>query len=134
ALGMLNWYEADSSQELRRAPLLLIPVALERSNARERFHIRYTEDDIGDNLSLATKLGSEFGISLSELPDTEDLDIAHYFDEVERAIQSQPRWSVDRNAIALGFFSFGKFLMYRDLDEMRWPQDAKPIGHPIMRA
>jgi hypothetical protein len=34
-LGTLRWFEAESSQELRKAPLVLVPVALERSNARE---------------------------------------------------------------------------------------------------
>ena len=34
----------------------------------------------------------------------------------------------------LGFFSFGKFLMYHDLDEDRWPPDARPGEHPLLRA
>ena len=33
ALGMVNWYESDSSQEARRAPLLLIPVELQPTSA-----------------------------------------------------------------------------------------------------
>ena len=28
-------------------------------------------------------------------------------------------------AVALGFFSFGKFLMYRDLDPATWPPGAR---------
>ena len=36
-LGFLQWYEADASQEPRRAPLLLIPVELKRASAQERF-------------------------------------------------------------------------------------------------
>ncbi|MEB3197709.1 MAG: DUF4011 domain-containing protein, partial [Candidatus Sericytochromatia bacterium] len=34
AMGFLHWYEADSAQEVRKAPLILVPVSLERSNAR----------------------------------------------------------------------------------------------------
>ena len=37
ALGMLRWFELESSQESRVAPLVLVPVTLERSNVRERF-------------------------------------------------------------------------------------------------
>ena len=36
ALGMLRWFESTSSQEARKAPLILVPVTLERSNVRER--------------------------------------------------------------------------------------------------
>ena len=36
ALGMLRWYESDSSTTERRAPLILIPVQLARSSVRER--------------------------------------------------------------------------------------------------
>ena len=52
ALGMVNWYESDSSQEARRAPLLLIPVELQRTNVKDRFHLQHTGDDIGEKLSL----------------------------------------------------------------------------------
>src|SRR5688500_8235119 len=40
-LGMLQWYEADSAQDQRYAPLVLVPVTLERSSARERFRVKY---------------------------------------------------------------------------------------------
>ena len=61
ALGMLRWFEAESSQEPRRAPLILVPVALERSNIQERYRITYTEEELDDNLSLVNKLRLEFG-------------------------------------------------------------------------
>jgi very-short-patch-repair endonuclease len=134
ALGMLKWYEADNSQNPFRAPLLLIPIELERSNARERFHLKYTGEDIGDNLSLAAKLKMEFGLALPSLPDLEDLGVAAYFNSIEEAVQSQPRWSVESGAVVLGFFSFGKFLMYRDLDVTRWPKEVNPANHPVIEA
>mgnify|MGYP002478974089 CR=1 FL=1 len=132
ALGMLHWYESESSQEIRKAPLILIPVKLERTNARERFKVSYTEEDIGTNLSLIAKAKAEFGISIPPLPEEEEIDVAQYFLQVEEAIQSEPRWTVDKQAIVLGFFSFGKFLMYRDLDETNWPEESKPTDHPIL--
>src|SRR5215204_550749 len=111
---MLRWYDAESSQELRKAPLILVPVALERSSVRERFRLRYTEEDIGENLSLVSKLKLEFGIDFPEMPPQEELDVGRYFDDVEASINYLPRWSVDRDVVVLGFFSFGKLLMYRD--------------------
>ena len=74
ALGMLRWYEAESSQEPRRAPLILVPVALERSSVRERFRLRYTEEEIEQNLPLVNKLRVEFGVDFPEMLPPEELD------------------------------------------------------------
>ena len=67
ALGMLEWYESESSDTLRRAPLVLIPVELSRASVRALFRIGYTEEEFGTNLSLQEKLKSEFGIHLPDL-------------------------------------------------------------------
>ena len=133
ALGTLRWYEAESSRESRRAPLILVPVTLERSNVRERFRLGYTEEDLGDNLSLASKLKVDFGVEFPGMPAQEDLDVGRYFDAVEDSVGAFPRWSVDRDFAALGFFSFGKLLMYRDLDEENWPEGRGPSHHPVIR-
>jgi len=134
ALGMLRWYESPESETARLAPLILVPVELDRTNVRARFRIQYSEDEIGDNLSLRAKLGTEFSCTLPALPEAEDVDVEAYYAQVERAIAYLPRWSVDRQAAVLGFFSFGKFLMFHDLHAANWPEDAAPADHPILRA
>ena len=122
ALGMLRWYESDTSQQVRYAPLVLVPVRLERIGARERFSIWYTGDDLGVNLSLLEKVRTDFGLILpgqEELqPENRDIDAAGYISQVSDAVrQSAPdRWTVEPDSIALGFFSFNKLLMYLDLD------------------
>ena len=127
ALGFLHWYEAPNSEEPRRAPLLLIPVSLERSSAKERFSLRYSGEDVGDNLSLIEKLRNDFAIKLPHMGEADSLDVEEYFAEVSTAIAEQPRWEVCRNEITLSFFSFGKFLMYQDLDPDLWG-DTTSIG------
>lgn len=134
ALGMLHWYESESSSDVRKAPLVLLPVALERSTARERFRLRYTLEEIGENLSLQAKLKAEFGILLPNLPDEEEFSLEWYFDKVENTISHLPRWKVDHNEIALGFFSFGKFLIYNDLDITNWPEENNPLQHPVLQS
>ena len=127
ALGMLEWYESESSDEPRHAPLILIPVELSRASVKARFRIRYTEEDIGTNLSLQEKLKSEFRIQFPDLPDLDDLDrlsVQRYCLEIESKIRHIARWTVNTSAVALGFFSFAKFLMYRDLDTTNWTKDA----------
>ena len=135
ALGMLSWSEEDNGDKFCRAPLILIPVELERSDARDRFHLKYTGEDLGENVSLAEKLKQGFGIrSFPELPDPDDLDVDDYFKKVQRAVRGHSGWTVDREAIALGFFSFAKFLMYRDLDPTTWPAPEAILGHGILQA
>ncbi len=134
ALGMLEWYESESSDILRRAPLIMVPVELNRTSVRAHFRVQYTEEDIGTNLSLQEKLKTEFRIQLPVLPDVDDLNqsnILEYFEEVNEAIGTAKRWSVDESAVALGFFSFAKFLMYCDLDVNNWP-DNTLSEHPIL--
>ena len=121
-LGMLRWYESDSSQEERLAPLVLVPARLERTGVRARFSLGYTGDDLGVNLSLLEKAREDFGLNLPgrdamEPLDGQDIDVASYIAQVEELVrQSAPsRWSVDPDRIVLGFFSFNKLLMYLDL-------------------
>ena len=101
-------------------------------SAKERFRVRYTEEDLGDNLSLAEKLKSEFGVKLPEMGDAEGFDIEAFFSETERAIAGQKRWSVKPDEMTLGFFSFGKFLMYKDLSPADWRDGNGPGNHEII--
>lgn len=116
ALGMLCWYDADASQQERKSPLILVPVALSRATIKEQYRLAYTDEEVGGNLSLDTLLRQDFGVTLPALPAIEDLDVARYLAEVEEAIQGKSRWRVDHSAVALGFFSFSKYLMFKDLE------------------
>ena len=134
ALGMLHWYESDSSEDPRWAPLILVPAALSRTDARTRFKIEFADEEIDANLSLEEKLRQEFDIRLPPLSDAEDIDVGDFFRRVAVAVASRNRWSVDADAIHLGFFSFNKLLIYKDLDAAAWPEDRPPSNHPIIQA
>lgn len=132
SLGFLNWKEDKSSSQPRRAPLVLIPVVLERSSAKERFALTYNGSDLSENLTLSAKMKMEFRINLPKFDD--EFNIEFYFTAVKKQIEDQPNWFVDENEISLGFFSFGKFQMYQDLDSQNWPDDKKPEFHPVLSA
>lgn len=134
ALGMLNWYEKGNTEDLRKAPLLLIPVSLERSSANERFRLRYTGAEIGANLSLQAKMMVDFNITIPDLSEEEEFNLQSYFTDIQDRINHIDNWKVDTNAIELGFFSFGKFMIYHDLDSSKWPDDKKPFDHPILQS
>ncbi len=120
ALGFLKWYEDENSQIERYAPLILLPVELERKSTRGRFFLQYTDDELETNLSLKERLLLDFEVELPDLPDVDDLDPEEYYREVKRAISGYPNWEVLENDIVLWFFSYTKFLMYRDLDPELW--------------
>ena len=132
ALGHLRWYEADAADTPRYAPLILVPVELSRRSASEKFLLRWTEEDIVENLSLYAKLKEDFGIDLPEFEGGEDFDIAKYFDAVSKAIAGVKAWEVQSDEITLGFFSFAKFLMFRDLDPKSWPNPSLLINQPLV--
>ena len=134
ALGFLHWREAKSSGIDRKAPLILIPVELIRQSAKDRFKLSYTEDEIGQNLSLAEKLSAEFEIKLPDIQDSDDFRPGNYFEKVVRSVSGQSEWTVANDEICLGFFSFGKFLMFKDLDPDSWPEENKPADHDIIAA
>lgn len=134
ALGMLNWYEKGNTEDTRSAPLVLIPVTLERSSANERFRLRYSGAEIGSNLSLRAKLMVDFNISIPDFPEAEEFDVDLYLKVIQEKVKHLERWKVEDNAIELGFFSFGKFMIYHDLDSSKWPDERKPYNHPILQS
>lgn len=133
-LGFLEWYEADSSEKAHHAPLIMLPVALRRGDpdvrtGMYRYHLAYSGEDVTTNISLQEKM-KEFGV---QIPDVEE-DVApeEYFERVAAHVRSKQRWKVRRQA-TLTLLSFGKLLMYRDLDPANWPEGAGPSDHPRVR-
>lgn len=134
ALGMLEWYESESSEQARYAPLLLIPVTLTRESAQHPFKVAWSGEDLGENLSLAMKLKLDFSIDYPSLPDDEELDVVRYIDAVKRAVSPKREWTVHASRTVLGFFSFSKFLMFKDLDPSNWEEGSKPHEHDVVQA
>ena len=125
ALGHLQWFDRNAPDKPRFAPLILLPVALERKSAAERFTLSWLQEDAAENLSLAAKLKADFGLELPEFKAGDDFDPAAYLAEVATMAAAQPGWQVLPDAMTLGFFSFAKFLMYRDLDASTWPAEKR---------
>lgn len=130
AIGFLTWYEDETSDVKREAPLLLIPVELVRNQRTSTFDIRFRDEDISTNLPLQERLKGDFGIDLPEIEIDDGWTPEGYFDEVEETVANKSRWSIDRDGMQLGFFSFAKLLMFRDLDPANWPDNALE-RHPL---
>ncbi len=116
AMGMVEWFDSDRAETPRRAPLILIPVELTRTNVRQRFRVGYTGAEIGSNLSFIEKVKIEHGFEFPSLSEDEDVDCSEYFDICDKAVLGMDRWRIDRSSVVLSMFAFSKFLMYHDLD------------------
>lgn len=134
ALGFLAWNDGGNGDNLRLAPLFLVPVRLHkgRLNAKTQLYeytLSYSGEDLIPNLSLREKLRTDFAMALPDLD--ENTTPENYFNAVQNLIQPQPRWQVRRH-LSLALLNFNKLLMYLDLDPARWPNDASILAHPLV--
>ena len=134
-LGTLKWTDPGSASNARHAPLILIPVRLERAAAGQRFKLRHRPEDMAPNLSLEAYLDRVHALRMPEADFGDDFDPAAYLAAVAEAVSSKAAagWEVVTDDVILGFFSFSKFLMYRDLDPAAWPADGALTDQPLIR-
>ncbi len=136
ALGTLVWYERGSS-EPREAPLVLVPVRLERPGAGRPLVVRMGDESARTNAPLLEKLRLEFGIadpSLGELPEDESgIDLDAVLRKFREAVKTIDRWEVRESAV-LGLFSFSRHLMWLDLEERSEDLRQSPLVRRLMDA
>lgn len=126
ALGFLEWTEIEHTNQLNRAPLILIPVELKQHKVRTRFSLCWSGSELFPNISLEAKL-REQGVEFPTLETSEEKTaVDAYFQSVTEAISYQKNWRVVPD-IYLDFFSFTKFVMYRDLNPAGWVIDNHPL-------
>ena len=137
ALGMLVWYESESAETPRHAPLILLPIELRRTSGPRgyAYELALTDEPRRPNITLLQKLAGDFGLDtgpLEELPEDESgVDVEVVLHRARRAIAHLPRWEVEESAY-LGVFSFSKFLMWRDLRENLPKLKQNPlVGHLV---
>jgi very-short-patch-repair endonuclease len=118
ALGFLAWYQTTSSDQRRTAPILLIPMELERRSVQEGFRTLQSDEDAMVNMTLLELLERDFQLRIPGMdPVPEDkngIDVAGILAAFRRAIKDIDRWDVLEEA-CIGQFSFTKFLMWSDL-------------------
>ena len=119
ALGFLRW-KRNERDDNHLAPLILLPVALER-----RFvgtggvKLAAYDDEPRFNTTLLQMLRTDFGIDIrgleGELPkDESGIDVSRVWNMVKREIRERQGFEVVP-AVALSHFSFAKHLMWKDL-------------------
>jgi hypothetical protein len=136
AFGFLEWFDTSNKSKTRLAPLYLIPVQLEKgrlnkSTSTYDYTLKYTEEDIIQNLSLREKLRVDFNLSLPDLD--ENVLPEKYLRNVQHHIiqKNQPEWKL-RRYVTLSLFNFSKLMMYLDLSPEQWPSDQKITDHDVV--
>lgn len=133
--GFLEWYERDDSAEPHLAPLLVVPVTINRgkpdpASGTFSYEITYSGEEIEPNLCLREKLKRDFGLELPDFSEEDTLEA--YFSKFQALLKSKARWQL-RRQITLALLYFGKLRMYRDLDPRVWPGQPSLIEHPLIK-
>ena len=119
AFGFLLWKRDDRDERRFRAPLILLPVSLERTSVRSGFKIVGHDDEPRFNTTLLEMLRRDFRIEIPRLDealpeDESGIDVPVVWNRVRLAVKEAPGFEVVEDVV-LGHFSFAKYLMWKDL-------------------
>ena len=119
AFGLLQWRESDVASP-RIAPLILYPIEITLDSRAQKVKISRSKSDPIGNITLVEKLRQDLDLHLdilSDLPaDDSGVDLDQVISEIRRAIAGRPGWKVLETSLITSF-SFGKFLLWRDLQD-----------------
>ena len=129
-LGFLKWKEGE---EVYRSPLILVPVDLEKSENQEKYSLVYNGEEVRLNISLITKIKSEYNIDISLDEDEDIKDIDAYFRSVDEKVKNREGFEVEATKGAFDFFSYAKYLMYKDLDLDVWTNEKGELDNDVLK-
>ncbi|MFT9359651.1 DUF4011 domain-containing protein [Acetobacter okinawensis] len=122
-IGALAWTSQDKSRPYL-APLILVPVILERASIKSPFTLRAHGDETRINTTLLEMLRAEYDIRIpllegETLPEDESgLDVPKIIEAFRLHLRHIPGWEI-REHVSLTTLSFAKFLMWKDLLERK---------------
>lgn len=120
AIGLLRWTEAEKAESVHLAPILLIPVSLQRQSVRSGFRLTRHDDEAIVNPTLLQLLKHSFELRVAGLDaiptDDKGVDVNKVLQAFRLAVREIPKWEVKEEA-HLGIFSFTKYLMWKDLQD-----------------
>lgn len=136
AVGFLSWSPADRDGVKYKAPLIMIPVKLERRSIRSGFTLSLHSDEPRFNPTLVELLRQDFGLNLgvadTELPrDDAGLDVHAIWRGVANAVKDIKGWEVAEDVV-LSMFSFAKYLMWKDLTDRSEALRQNPVVQHLL--
>ncbi|MBX9816205.1 MAG: DUF4011 domain-containing protein [Sphingomonas sp.] len=129
-LGFVQWYEDETSDTAFHAPVLTLPVQLERRVVRSRYEYTVTADEGGleVNVALQEKMRQHWGLEPPALRDGETPE--SYFIRLQAVLAQGRRLSL-RSFATLAVLPFPRMILWRDLDPAAWPEAAF-AEHPLV--
>jgi very-short-patch-repair endonuclease len=113
--GMLKWQETPGSDS-SYAPLVLVPVQIERESAVSPYLIQMAEDDIVVNPVLETKLLNDFGLQLPGVTNEITKDqLFEFLKNVSQLVAGNDGWEVIFQT-TIGAFNFLNLLLIKDFE------------------
>ena len=133
--GFVEWTDV-AGEKTRMAPLVLLPVALSRQTLDTSTHtypytVAASGEDWSTNVTLQEMCRKNFGFVLPSVEAEEDLE--QYFSRIEEVLRVAANGWTLRRQLTLGLVSFGKILMWRDLDPATWPAQRALLTVPLLR-
>jgi very-short-patch-repair endonuclease len=120
AIGLLRWTEEAGAATSHLAPLLLVPVTMDRKSVRSGFTLTRHDDDALVNPTLLQLLQNEYALTfrgLDPLPkDDHGVDVEKIWQVFRLAVGEIQGWEVVPQ-VHLGTFAFTKYLMWKDLQD-----------------
>ena len=138
ALGFLKWKKSPGEEKIYRAPLILLPVRLERKSALSGVTLIAHEDEPRFNMTLLELLRQDFELTIpgldGELPkDQRGINVAAIWHRVRSVVRDMVGFEVVPD-VAVGTFSFAKYLMWKDLvDRADRLKESALVRHLIDR-
>lgn len=136
AVGFLYWKQRERDSRRYRAPLILLPVSLERKSVRSGIRMIASDDEPRFNTTLLEMLKKDFGVEISGLDgalpqDSSGVDVVGIWNLIRHAIKNVPGFEVVEEVV-LGHFSFAKYLMWKDLVDRSGKLKENPVVKHLM--
>ena len=136
-LGFLKWQPQDGVGPYR-APLVLVPVQLERKSVRSGFRLALHEDEIRFNPTLLQMLRRDFELRVPELDDDlpangSGVDIARIWKILRENVKGVRGFEVTEQVV-LTTLSFSKYLLWKDLVDRTDQLKENPVVKHLIDA
>lgn len=135
--GILEWCDVNAPDVRYRAPILMVPISIERRSVADGYRIQRRDEDSVINTTLLELLRREYRLTipgLDPLPtDGAGCDVSKIFEIFRTVIRDIKGLSVSDGCL-IGQFSFDKFVMWKDLSSRIDSVRENPIvSHLISR-
>lgn len=117
SIGVLRWLDEEKN-ETHHAPLILVPIEIERKSANQGYALHMRDEEPHMNLTVLEMLKENYNIEIAGLDplpaDDNGVDVRKIFSIIRSNLKEIGHWDVVETC-AIGNFSFAQFAMWNDM-------------------